>query len=123
MFVRKAWIHVIDMIRIYHIANVNANSPHCSKTSGGLSMDATSEDPTSKNRNEVWRRYSEFEVLRNFLSVAYPFIVIPPLPEKAVSLRNTCIDLLDKYFFHFIIRKVLDYSFLFIYRSKARQDC
>lgn len=54
---------------------------------------AVSEEPnllipedSGKNRNEVWRRYSEFEVLRNFLSVAYPFIIIPPLPEKAVSV-------------------------------------
>ncbi|XP_056391957.1 sorting nexin-4 isoform X2 [Hyla sarda] len=30
----------------------------------------------------LWRRYSEFELLRNYLSVTYPFIVVPPLPEK-----------------------------------------
>uniref|UniRef100_UPI00358F24BB sorting nexin-4 isoform X2 n=1 Tax=Myxine glutinosa TaxID=7769 RepID=UPI00358F24BB len=34
-------------------------------------------DPTS-----VWRRYSEFEVLRNYLLVTHPHVVIPPLPEK-----------------------------------------
>ncbi len=57
----------------------------CSVTGKGSSSDSGGEELGSKNRNEVWRRYSEFEVLRNFLSVAYPFIVIPPLPEKAVS--------------------------------------
>uniref|UniRef100_A0A8C4QGN5 Sorting nexin 4 n=1 Tax=Eptatretus burgeri TaxID=7764 RepID=A0A8C4QGN5_EPTBU len=34
-------------------------------------------EPTS-----VWRRYSEFEVLRNYLLVTHPYVVIPPLPEK-----------------------------------------
>uniref|UniRef100_A0A8C5D4I4 PX domain-containing protein n=1 Tax=Gadus morhua TaxID=8049 RepID=A0A8C5D4I4_GADMO len=29
-----------------------------------------------------WRRYSEFELLRTYLLVTYPFVVIPPLPEK-----------------------------------------
>ncbi|XP_065052767.1 sorting nexin-4-like isoform X2 [Rhopilema esculentum] len=30
----------------------------------------------------LWRRYSEFELLRNYLMTVYPFIVMPPLPEK-----------------------------------------
>ncbi|XP_071978243.1 sorting nexin-4 [Engystomops pustulosus] len=30
----------------------------------------------------VWRRYSEFELLRTYLCVTYPFVVVPPLPEK-----------------------------------------
>lgn len=30
----------------------------------------------------LWRRYSEFELLRTYLSVMYPFVVVPPLPEK-----------------------------------------
>ncbi|KAM8934832.1 sorting nexin-4 [Pelodytes ibericus] len=30
----------------------------------------------------LWRRYSEFELLRNYLAVSYPFVVVPPLPEK-----------------------------------------
>ncbi|XP_074949080.1 sorting nexin-4 isoform X1 [Phalacrocorax aristotelis] len=32
--------------------------------------------------DSLWRRYSEFELLRNYLSVTYPHIVVPPLPEK-----------------------------------------
>ncbi|BES95224.1 Hypothetical protein NTJ_08033 [Nesidiocoris tenuis] len=31
---------------------------------------------------QIWRRYSEFEQLRNYLSTTYPWAVIPPLPEK-----------------------------------------
>jgi sorting nexin-4 len=38
------------------------------------------EAPTS-----VWRRYSEFELLRCYLEIMYPAIVVPPLPEKRVS--------------------------------------
>lgn len=45
----------------------------------------SAEDQSDKKRNEVWRRYSEFEALRLFLCAVYPHIVIPPLPEKAVS--------------------------------------
>ncbi|XP_007907308.1 sorting nexin-4 isoform X1 [Callorhinchus milii] len=48
------------------------------------------ETRTIDNQNEgqssvpdsLWRRYSEFELLRNYLVVAYSFIVVPPLPEK-----------------------------------------
>jgi sorting nexin-4 len=32
----------------------------------------------------LWRRYSEFELLRTYLEVTYPYIVLPPLPEKKV---------------------------------------
>ena len=34
----------------------------------------------------LWRRYSEFELLRNYLEIMYPAIVVPPLPEKKVCL-------------------------------------
>lgn len=44
-----------------------------------------SSEDTDKKRHEVWRRYSEFEALRQFLCAVYPHIVIPPLPEKDVS--------------------------------------
>ncbi|XP_008326829.1 sorting nexin-4 isoform X1 [Cynoglossus semilaevis] len=32
--------------------------------------------------DSLWRRYSEFELLRMYLLVTYPYIIIPPLPEK-----------------------------------------
>ncbi|KAK9504592.1 hypothetical protein O3M35_010894 [Rhynocoris fuscipes] len=34
---------------------------------------------------QIWRRYSEFEQLRNYLCNTYPWAVIPPLPEKKHS--------------------------------------
>nr|CAD7443942.1 unnamed protein product [Timema bartmani] len=34
--------------------------------------------------SSIWRRYSEFELLRNYLELTYPYIVLPPLPEKKV---------------------------------------
>ncbi|XP_062389768.1 sorting nexin-4 isoform X2 [Sardina pilchardus] len=43
--------------------------------------DAASEG-TNSTPDSLWRRYSEFEILRNFLLVTYPFVVVPPLPEK-----------------------------------------
>ncbi|XP_052091043.1 sorting nexin-4-like [Mytilus californianus] len=33
----------------------------------------------------LWRRYNEFELLRNYLECTYPALVIPPLPEKKPS--------------------------------------
>ncbi|KAJ8676467.1 hypothetical protein QAD02_012254 [Eretmocerus hayati] len=34
--------------------------------------------------SSLWRRYTEFELLREYLEVMYPYIVLPPLPEKKV---------------------------------------
>ncbi|XP_040886191.1 sorting nexin-4-like [Toxotes jaculatrix] len=43
-------------------------------------------DAVAEGRNpapdSLWRRYSEFELLRSNLVVTYPYIVVPPLPEK-----------------------------------------
>lgn len=33
----------------------------------------------------AWRRYSEFELLRNYLIAFYPAVVVPPLPEKRAN--------------------------------------
>ncbi|KAJ0037035.1 hypothetical protein NL108_015850 [Boleophthalmus pectinirostris] len=43
-------------------------------------------DAVNEGRNpapdSLWRRYSEFELLRNYLLVTYPYVIVPPLPEK-----------------------------------------
>nr|XP_046235108.1 sorting nexin-4-like [Scatophagus argus] len=44
-------------------------------------MDAVAEG-CNPAPDSLWRRYSEFELLRNYLIVTYPYIVVPPLPEK-----------------------------------------
>ncbi|CAH0559011.1 unnamed protein product [Brassicogethes aeneus] len=41
------------------------------------------EDKISK-LTSVWRRYTEFEQLRDYLEITYPYVVLPPLPEKKV---------------------------------------
>lgn len=41
-------------------------------------------DGQSVLTDSLWRRYSEFELLRNYLLVYYPHVVVPPLPEKRV---------------------------------------
>ncbi|XP_041372077.1 sorting nexin-4-like [Gigantopelta aegis] len=48
----------------------------------------------------LWRRYSEFELLRNYLDIMYPAIVIPPLPEKKATYTwlNSPTDKLDPEF-------------------------
>ncbi|XP_014254943.1 sorting nexin-4-like [Cimex lectularius] len=40
---------------------------------------------TEHGLGQIWRRYSEFEQLRYYLSNTYPWAVIPPLPEKKHS--------------------------------------
>ncbi|KAM4697652.1 sorting nexin-4 isoform 2-T2 [Rhinophrynus dorsalis] len=45
------------------------------------SLEAQS-DAQNAPLDSLWRRYSEFELLRNYLSITYPFVVVPPLPEK-----------------------------------------
>lgn len=42
------------------------------------------EGATPATPDTLWRRYSEFELLRTYLLVTYPYIIIPPLPEKRV---------------------------------------
>lgn len=37
------------------------------------------------NINSIWRRYTEFELLRAYLEVSYPYIVLPTLPEKKAT--------------------------------------
>ncbi|XP_072309467.1 sorting nexin-4-like [Eucyclogobius newberryi] len=43
-------------------------------------------DAVNEGRNpapdSLWRRYSDFELLRNYLLVSYPCVIVPPLPEK-----------------------------------------
>jgi len=49
----------------------------------------------------TWRRYSEFEQLRNYLLALYPAVVIPPLPEKRANFiwnKLTAVDTLDAEF-------------------------
>lgn len=45
-------------------------------------------------------RYSEFELLRNYLIVNYPEIVMPPLPEKRANFvwTKTSTDTFDTEF-------------------------
>ncbi|EEB15837.1 Sorting nexin-4, putative [Pediculus humanus corporis] len=32
----------------------------------------------------IWRRYSEFEQLHFYLEITYPYLILPPLPEKKI---------------------------------------
>ncbi|KAK7495702.1 hypothetical protein BaRGS_00013149 [Batillaria attramentaria] len=58
-------------------------------------------DPNMRGYGEgatsVWRRYSEFELLRNYLDATFPAIVVPPLPEKKASYawQNASTDKFD----------------------------
>ncbi|MEQ2173917.1 intercellular trafficking and secretion [Goodea atripinnis] len=44
--------------------------------------ESVSEGGTPAAPDSLWRRYSEFELLRTYFLVTYSYIIIPPLPEK-----------------------------------------
>ncbi|XP_076455897.1 sorting nexin-4-like [Babylonia areolata] len=58
-------------------------------------------DPNMRGYGEgatsVWRRYSEFELLRNYLDATFPAVVVPPLPEKKATYtwQNASTDKFD----------------------------
>eukprot|EP00042_Codosiga_hollandica_P026290 m.123179 g.123179 ORF g.123179 m.123179 type:complete len:448 (+) comp52146_c0_seq1:136-1479(+) len=69
----------------------------------------------------VWRRFTEFEVLRNFLCDRYPFAIVPPIPEKKTNfkLSKLSIDKSDPEFlgkrrlaFQRFMNKLLDHKVL-----------
>ncbi|PFX33178.1 sorting nexin-4-like isoform X1 [Stylophora pistillata] len=62
--------------------------------------------------SSIWRRYSEFELLRNYLVANFPALIVPPLPEKRINIAALRIAA-DKFDPDFIEkRKVALESFL-----------
>lgn len=61
----------------------------------GRPAESVPEGATPAAPDTLWRRYSEFELLRTYLLVTYPYIIIPPLPEKRVS--DICLEIKKKH--------------------------
>ncbi|XP_022099855.1 sorting nexin-4-like isoform X3 [Acanthaster planci] len=53
----------------------------------------------------LWRRYSEFELLRNYLVVTYSYVIVPPLPEKRMTLMWQQLSTVDNFDADFIERR------------------
>lgn len=62
-------LHVRDHYTVYLI-DVKVNDPNFSRLQSKIST--------------IWRRYTEFEQMHDYLQVTYPYIIVPPLPEKRV---------------------------------------
>ena len=60
---------------------------------------------TTEEVSSLWRRYSEFELLRNYLVVMYPSVIIPPLPEKRANFIWTKLTATDTYDVEFLERR------------------
>ncbi|XP_033624990.1 sorting nexin-4-like isoform X2 [Asterias rubens] len=58
-----------------------------------------------EGHTSLWRRYSEFELLRNYLVVTYSFVVVPPLPEKRMTLMWQQLSTVDNFDADFIERR------------------
>ncbi|CAK9305006.1 unnamed protein product [Gordionus sp. m RMFG-2023] len=56
-----------------------------------------------KESTTVWRRYSDFEILREYLISSYPFLLIPPLPDKRV---NSTLNGMVTYAWHKLLLEV-----------------
>ncbi|XP_013791153.1 sorting nexin-4-like [Limulus polyphemus] len=69
----------------YQIITVTKSKPKNS----GFELNAYDDDEgqscTLEKQWVVWRRYRNFELLRGHLEATYPYIIIPPLPEKSFS--------------------------------------
>lgn len=52
--------------------------------SGWLDAEQSDHDSFPEVLN-VWKRYSEFDLLRDYLLVTFPSVVLPPLPEKRTT--------------------------------------
>uniref|UniRef100_A0A8C8F2F1 PX domain-containing protein n=1 Tax=Oncorhynchus tshawytscha TaxID=74940 RepID=A0A8C8F2F1_ONCTS len=63
--------NTVNMQEIYTVYLIETRTAHHTK---GITPDS------------LWRRYSEFELLRNYLLVTYPFVVVAPLPEKRAEI-------------------------------------
>ena len=71
---------------------ITVSDPEKKTKQSGLKMQETfvvyliesspkTEDSTMiEEVSSLWRRYSEFELLRNYLVVTYPTVIVPPLP-------------------------------------------
>ncbi|XP_045493821.1 sorting nexin-4-like isoform X2 [Colias croceus] len=62
-------LHVRDHYTVYLI-DVKVTDPEYKLVQSKISM--------------IWRRYTEFEQIHDYLQVTYPHVVIPPLPEKRI---------------------------------------
>lgn len=76
----------------------------------------------TRNLSLLWRRYTEFEQLRQYLEVTYLWAIIPPLPEKRpmYTWQNTPTDTFDP---DFVDRRragleVIFVSMVYVYESK-----
>lgn len=63
------------------------------------------KDSTNKETDSicVFRRYSDFETLRNYLVAKYSWVIVPVLPEKSVGnlfVRNEIFGLFRRFLIH-----------------------
>ncbi|GAB6029805.1 intercellular trafficking and secretion [Chamberlinius hualienensis] len=80
----KLDINVTDTEKRYNTGTVNIRDAYTvylieTKVKGNAS------DGELLPASVIWRRYSEFEALREHLQEDYPYVVVPPLPEKKIS--------------------------------------
>jgi len=59
----------------------------------GITGDEKNKETSNSNNKDnesicVFRRYSDFETLRNYLVAKYSWVIVPVLPEKAVKIKK-----------------------------------
>lgn len=73
------------------------------------------------NPSSLWRRYSEFEMLRNYLVVTYPYVIVPPLPEKRMTIMWQQMSTVDHFDADFVERRRLGLE-TFLQRVAAHDE-
>ncbi|XP_071497759.1 sorting nexin-4-like isoform X3 [Diadema antillarum] len=71
----------------------------------GRVKDDSNMSKLAMGSSSLWRRYSEFELLRNYLVVTFPHVVVPPLPEKRMMAMWQQLSTVDNFDADFVERR------------------
>uniref|UniRef100_H2Y4J7 PX domain-containing protein n=1 Tax=Ciona savignyi TaxID=51511 RepID=H2Y4J7_CIOSA len=97
--------------------NITVSDPEKRTKPSGIKMQETfvvyliettpkvAESSVEKEVTSLWRRYSEFELLRNYLVVIYSAVIVPPLPEKRANFIWNKIASSDTFDVEFLERR------------------
>ena len=106
--------HAVYVTPIHYVCT------HCSLTSEEVPSEEVASthklDDTKKKRHEVWRRYSEFEILRNFLCSVFPYVSTISYNAKSCIHHNTIIHYTApyKYLWLCVVRLLLILHSVFV---------
>ena len=87
---RNSSIAIQDCYIVYLIESrfVSKENVLCSSMMKFFRLKTTNANQKENDSVCVFRRYSDFETLRNYLVAKYSWVVVPVLPEKTVKMKK-----------------------------------